>query len=122
MDHNLSAQVATEVDQCFDIILSFVADGFVRVCEIKPRWAGEQPVQTNDFHAGFFRGFANVTALFGRDLRDAFRECKRRDFHAVTTDFRCVVEDVFDFPIFEKFIAYCEFHDAVLSGRVLDTR
>ena len=78
-------------------------------------------MQANDFNTGFFSGFANVAALFCRDFRDAFRECKRCKFNAVTADFCCVVKDILNFPVFKEFIAYCEFHDAVLSVMVLET-
>ena len=115
MDHNPAAQVPAKMDQRLDVRLCFVADGLIRMREVQPGRTGEQPVQADDFDACAFGGFANVPALFGRDVRHTRRQCKGRDFHAITADFRGVVKDPLDFPVFKKFIAHGEFHDVVLS-------
>lgn len=50
----LAAQVTAEVNQFFEVTLSFLADGGIRVVDVQALRLYQQPMKTDNLNAGFF--------------------------------------------------------------------
>jgi hypothetical protein len=52
--YHLSVQVAAEVTQFFEVTLSFLVDGGIRVVDVQALRLYQQPMKTDNLNAGFF--------------------------------------------------------------------